>query len=69
VLRGKVPLRFGPLAGVIRTNERYGVVIADGSPLTPAVNRALAALLRDGTVDRLAREWLSVDVAGLRVLR
>ena len=68
VLRGKVPLRFGPLAGVIRTNEKYGVVLADGSLLTPALNRALTALSRDGTIDRLSRAWLSVDVAGLRVL-
>lgn len=68
VLRAKVPLRFGPLAGVIRTKERYGVVLADGSPLTPEVNRALTALLRDGTVERLARQWLAVDVSRLRVL-
>ena len=69
VLRAKVPLRFGPLAGVIRTNERYGVVLADGSALTPAVNRALVAMAADGTIDRLSRTWLAVDLAGLRVLR
>lgn len=69
VLRAKVPLRFGPLAGVIRTNERYGVVLPDGSGLTPSVNRALVALDRDGTIDRLSRTWLAVDLAGLRVLR
>jgi polar amino acid transport system substrate-binding protein len=68
VLRGRVPLRFGPLAGVIRTNEHYGVVMADGSPLTPEVNRALSDLVRDGTVDALSRRWLSVDISGLRAL-
>ena len=69
VLRAKVPLRFGPLAGVIRTNERYGVVLADGSALTPSVNRALAAMAGDGTIDRLSRTWLAVDLSSLRVLR
>ena len=61
--------RFGPLAGVIRTNERYGVVLAEGSALTPSVNRALVAMAADGTIDRLSRTWLAVDLAGLRVLR
>jgi polar amino acid transport system substrate-binding protein len=68
VLRGNAPLRFGALAGVIRTNEKYGIVLADASPLTPAVNTALTSLIRDGSVDALSRKWLSVDVSGLRVL-
>lgn len=69
VLRAKVPLRFGPLAGVITTNERYGIVLPDASALTPSVNRALAALTRDGTIDRLSRTWLAVDLSGVRTLR
>lgn len=69
ILKGKVPLRFGPLAGVIRTNEKYGIVLPDGSALTPAVNRALTSLERDGTLDRLESTWLSVDLTTLRELR
>jgi ABC-type amino acid transport substrate-binding protein len=33
------------------------------------VNKALASLRADGTVDRLARKWLTVDPTRLRELR
>ena len=33
------------------------------------MNAALSALIRDGTVARLQKRWLSADVAKLRVLR
>lgn len=69
VLRSEVPLRVGPMAGVISTAERYGGVTADGSPLTPAINVALNALLRDGTVSALTTKWLSIDVSALTPLR
>jgi polar amino acid transport system substrate-binding protein len=68
VLRARVPRRYGALAGVIRTNERYGIVMADASPLTPDVNRALTAVIADGTLEALSKKWLSVDVSRLRVL-
>lgn len=69
VLRTEVPLRVGPLAGVIPTGERYGIVTPEGSGLTPQINRALAALSADGTVSRLATRWLAVDLSQLRALR
>jgi ABC-type amino acid transport substrate-binding protein len=34
-----------------------------------AVNRALGRLRADGTLGRLARSWLGLDPARLRVLR
>jgi polar amino acid transport system substrate-binding protein len=69
VLRQRAPLRFGPIAGVLGGTERYGAVMAKGSPLLPEVNTALLRLLRNGTVDRLAQRNLSVDLSALRVLR
>ena len=69
VLRSEVPLRVGPMAGVIPTAENYGGVTADGSPLTPLINTALTGLLRDGTVSALTTKWLSIDVSSLRQLR
>lgn len=69
VLRSEVPLRVGPMAGVIPTAENYGGVTADGSPLTPALNTALTGLLRDGTVGALTTKWLSIDVSALKPLR
>ncbi len=41
----------------------------DGEIEVAAVDRALARLRRDGTLDRLARFWLGLDPASLPVLR
>ena len=56
------------MAGVIATGERYGAVMADGSPLVASVNRAVQALLADGTVTRLQAKWLDVDLTKLKTL-
>ena len=69
VLRSEVPLRVGPMAGVIPTAENYGAVTSKGSPLRPVLNTALSTLLRDGTVGALSRKWLSINVRALRPLR
>ncbi len=68
-LKARAPLRYGAFAGVIRTGERYGIAFPKASPLRRRVNAALRDLLEDGTVDRLARKWLTVDPTDLRVLR
>lgn len=68
-LRTLVPNRYGPLAGVIRTGERYGAVFAKGSRLRGPVNRALAALAKDGTIATLQKRWLTADLSRLPVLR
>ncbi len=66
--RAAAPYRYGALAGVLRTDERYGVVLQKGSPLTRRVNAAVRALVTNGTLTRLQRRWLLTDLAGLRVL-
>jgi polar amino acid transport system substrate-binding protein len=68
-LRADAPDRYGPLAGVIPTGERYGVVLPEGSVLTPSVNRAIARLKARGTLSGLSKRWLSADLAKLRTLR
>jgi hypothetical protein len=60
--------RYGPLAGVLRTGDRYGIVLQKGSPLTARVDAAVRALVDNGTVSRLQRRWLSADLGRLRVL-
>jgi polar amino acid transport system substrate-binding protein len=60
--------RYGPLIGVLRTGERYGVVLQKGSPLTPRVNAAVRALVANGTLAKLQRRWLLTDLGRLRVL-
>jgi ABC-type amino acid transport substrate-binding protein len=68
-LRAAVPGRYGPMAGVIPTGERYGVVFPKGSRLRGPVNRAIAALKRDGTLASLQTKWLAQDLAKVPVLR
>ncbi len=68
VLAAEVPLRVGSMAGVIATGERYGAVLADGSPLVPTVNRVVKGLINDGTVTRLQAKWLNVNLTRLKTL-
>jgi polar amino acid transport system substrate-binding protein len=67
--RASAPDRYGPLAGVLRTNERYGVVLQKGSLLTRQVDAAVRALVANGTISRLQRRWLLTDLSRLPVLR
>ena len=68
-LKAAVPTRYGPLAGVIPTGEHYGIVLPEGSALTPFVNRALGRLIAQGVVARLSQKWLATNLAQLPVLR
>lgn len=62
----------GELVGLLPpgtgAQEEYGLVLEKDSPLTACVDDALAALRADGTLDRLAQQWL-VDGPGYRLLR
>lgn len=63
------PERYGALMGSITTGERYGAVLAKGSALVPAVNRALNGLRRDGTIERIRTRWLGAGSGELPVIR
>lgn len=39
--------------------EQFGAVLDKGSPLTPCVSAAVGELSAEGTLDRLANQWLS----------
>jgi polar amino acid transport system substrate-binding protein len=43
----------------VGTPEHFGMVLAKGSKLTPCVNKALASLKTDGTLQKIQTEWLS----------
>lgn len=61
---------LGPIAGRIEHGPGVAVLVRRGSGLdVAAVDRELDRLARDGTLGQLARTWLGVDPAGLRVLR
>lgn len=68
-LKARAPLRYGPFAGVIKTGEHYGIAIPRGGTLLAPLNRALASLSADGTIERLAQKWLTFDPSKARILR
>jgi len=68
-LKERAPDRYGPFVGVIPTGEKYGIAVPLGSPMRGQVDRALAGLIADGTVDRLQKKWLTTNLDSLRVLR
>jgi polar amino acid transport system substrate-binding protein len=51
------PSLYGPIAGQIVTNERYGAVFEKQSRLRAPVSSALRSLARAGLVTRFATRW------------
>jgi polar amino acid transport system substrate-binding protein len=68
-LKARAPARCGPFAGIIETREQYGIAFPRGSALAGPVNRALSALMMDGTLAKLEKKWLTVSLNALPVLR
>jgi polar amino acid transport system substrate-binding protein len=68
-LKDRAERRYGPFVGVIKTGEKYGIALPRGGALRAQVDRALAGLIADGTVERLQRKWLTTHLEELRVLR
>ena len=62
------PSAYGPIVGQIETHESYGIVFEKASPLRAPVNKALARLIADGTVSKLAKKYLTTDVSRLPLL-
>jgi polar amino acid transport system substrate-binding protein len=63
------PSAYGPVAGQIVTNEKYGAVLAKGSKLTPVASAAIRALTASGTIGKLQKKWFSIDVSKIPVLK
>jgi len=49
---------YGGVVGQIVTHEGYGAIMDRGSKLKPYVDRAIAALKKNGTIDKLQKKWL-----------
>lgn len=61
---------LGPVVGRVRHGAGLAAVVrGDAGVDVIAVNRELVRVRRDGTLGRLARTWLGLDPASLRVLR
>jgi polar amino acid transport system substrate-binding protein len=57
-----VQVENGKIVGQLPTQgtpERFGIVLGKGSPLTGAVDKALAKLRKNGTLKRLEQKWLA----------
>jgi polar amino acid transport system substrate-binding protein len=65
VENGVIVGQFPPTAGEA---EHFSLVLAKGSALTSCVNRAIADLRADGTLERITQEWLA-DKANAPVLQ
>jgi len=62
--------QLGPAAGRIPSGRGFVVAVGRGGGLdVAAVNAALQRMRNDGTLGRLARTWLGLDPATLRILR
>ena len=66
-LKARAPRRYGDVVGLIRTGERYGAVLPKGSALTGPVDTALQAMRQDGTIARLQRPWLELNLSAVKV--
>ncbi|WP_285117239.1 ABC transporter substrate-binding protein [Leifsonia sp. fls2-241-R2A-40a] len=59
-------LKDGSIVGQLpkvsgQEGDRFGLVLAKDSPLTTKVTAAVDALRKDGTLDKLAEQWLAAD--------
>jgi polar amino acid transport system substrate-binding protein len=54
---GKIVGQLPKAAG--QQGDQFGLVLAKGSPLTTKVSKAVDALRSDGTLDKLAAQWLA----------
>jgi polar amino acid transport system substrate-binding protein len=61
------PGRYGPIVARIVTHEQYGIAFAKGSKLRAVVNPVLKGLIKDGTVGKLQKKWLSANFSELPV--
>lgn len=58
VVVGRLPTRGG--------QEHFGLVFARGNPLVTCVNKALAAIKKDGTLKGLEKKWLAGNAPVLK---
>lgn len=56
---GKIVGQLPKAAG--QQGDQFGLVLAKDSPLTTKVSKAVDALRSDGTLDKLAAQWLAAD--------
>jgi polar amino acid transport system substrate-binding protein len=73
ILGGQVatnPKAYGPIIGQIKTNEQYGIVFTKSqTALRAQVNTVLKGMIKDGTISKLAKKYLTTDVSKLPIFK
>jgi polar amino acid transport system substrate-binding protein len=69
VAKRAAPARYGALAGRVGSTEHYGGILPKGSPLRPAVNKAITSLRRDGTMRRIGARNFGPALASTPFIR
>ena len=69
VAKRTAPSRYGAIAGRVGSTEQYGGLLPKGSPLRPAVNKAITSLKRDGTMRKIARRHFGAALTSTPALR
>ena len=63
------PGAYGPIVARFITNELYGAPFAKNSKLKPQVDKAIKALIADGTISKLAQKYLNFDASSIPVFK
>jgi polar amino acid transport system substrate-binding protein len=69
VARREAPDRYGAIGGRVGPIEHYGGLLPKGSPLLPAVNKAIKSLVRDGTMKKVAARNFGSALTSTPVIR
>jgi polar amino acid transport system substrate-binding protein len=69
VAKREAPDRYGAIGGRVGPIEHYGGLLPKGSPLLPAVNKAIKSLVRDGTMKKVAARNFGSALTSTPVIR
>jgi polar amino acid transport system substrate-binding protein len=65
----EAPARYGAVAGRVGATQYYGAVLPEGSPLRPAVNKAIVSLRREGVFRRIGAKHFGAALTSTPVIR
>jgi polar amino acid transport system substrate-binding protein len=67
--KANAPGSYGAVAGRVGSAEYYGAVMRTGSPLKPAVDKAIESLRKDGTIARIASKNFGAGFASAPLIK
>jgi ABC-type amino acid transport substrate-binding protein len=63
------PSAYGPVAGQIITNEKYGGVMPNNSKLKPMIDAQIKKLWANGKIQSLQKKWFAIDFTKVPTLK